>query len=105
MLDATTTAAELTIDDMRAAHERIKPYIHNTPVLTSSYLNELTGAELFFKCENFQKVAPSRCAVRRMPCSACRTRRPRRASARTARAITRCPCLTRQVAGAFPVTW
>ncbi|SIT13413.1 threonine dehydratase [Roseivivax lentus] len=56
MLDATTTAAELTIDDMRAAHERIKPYIHNTPVLTSSYLNELTGAELFFKCENFQKA-------------------------------------------------
>ena len=41
---------------MIAAHERIKPYIHRTPVLTSSYLNELTGAELFFKCENFQKA-------------------------------------------------
>ena len=50
------TAAELTIDDMREAHERIKPYIHRTPVLTSSYLNALTGAELFFKCENFQKA-------------------------------------------------
>jgi threonine dehydratase len=48
------TAAELTIDDMREAHERIKPYIHRTPVLTSSYLNALTGAELFFKCANFQ---------------------------------------------------
>ncbi|MFK7751014.1 MAG: beta-hydroxyaspartate dehydratase BhcB [Sedimentitalea sp.] len=46
-----------TIDDMLAAHERIKPYIHRTPVLTSSFLNELTGAELFFKCENFQKAA------------------------------------------------
>ncbi len=45
-----------TFDDMQAAHARIKPYIHNTPVLTSSYLNELTGAELFFKCENFQKA-------------------------------------------------
>ncbi len=45
-----------TLDDMFAAHERIKPYIHNTPVLTSTYLNELTGAELFFKCENFQKA-------------------------------------------------
>lgn len=45
-----------TLDDMLAAHERIKPYIHRTPVLTSSYLNELTGAELFFKCENFQKA-------------------------------------------------
>ena len=45
-----------TFDDVRAAHERIKPYIHRTPVLTSSYFNELVGAELFFKCENFQKA-------------------------------------------------
>ncbi len=45
-----------TIDDMFSAHQRIKPHIHKTPVLTSSYFNELTGAELFFKCENFQKA-------------------------------------------------
>ena len=45
-----------TYDDVIAAHERIKPYIHRTPVLTSTYLNEITGAELFFKCENFQKA-------------------------------------------------
>ena len=45
-----------TFDDMLAAQERIKPYVHRTPVLTSSYLNELAGAELFFKCENFQKA-------------------------------------------------
>ncbi|MBU9698146.1 pyridoxal-phosphate dependent enzyme [Rhodobacteraceae bacterium HSP-20] len=45
-----------TYDDVVAAHERIRPYIHRTPVLTSSFLNELTGAELFFKCENFQKA-------------------------------------------------
>ncbi|MFT4784658.1 MAG: threonine dehydratase [Paracoccaceae bacterium] len=45
-----------TYDDVLVAHERIKPYIHRTPVLTSSYFNELTGAELFFKCENFQKA-------------------------------------------------
>ena len=43
-------------DDVIAAHERIGPYIHKTPVLTLNYLNELTGAELFFKCENFQKT-------------------------------------------------
>lgn len=43
-------------DDVLAAHERIRPYIHRTHVLTSSYLNALTGAELFFKCENFQKA-------------------------------------------------
>lgn len=45
-----------TFDDMLRAHERIAPYIHRTPVLTSSYFNELTGAQLFFKCENFQKA-------------------------------------------------
>ncbi len=45
-----------TFDDMLAAHDRITPYIHRTPVLTSSYFNELTGAQLFFKCENFQKA-------------------------------------------------
>ncbi|MDT8343228.1 MAG: pyridoxal-phosphate dependent enzyme [Thermohalobaculum sp.] len=45
-----------TFDDVRAAAERIAPHIHRTPVLTSSFLNRLTGAELFFKCENFQKA-------------------------------------------------
>jgi threonine dehydratase len=45
-----------TFDDVLAAHDRIRPHIHRTPVLTSSYFNELTGAELFFKCENFQKA-------------------------------------------------
>lgn len=55
MLD-TLTGPDLTIDHVRAAHERIKPHIHRTPVLTSTYFNELTGAELFFKCENFQKA-------------------------------------------------
>ncbi|MGA9408969.1 MAG: beta-hydroxyaspartate dehydratase BhcB [Roseobacter sp.] len=55
MLDSMT-GMDLTIDDVKAAHERIKPYIHETPILTSSYFNGLTGAELFFKCENFQKA-------------------------------------------------
>ena len=45
-----------TIDDVYQAHERIKPHIHKTPVLTSEYFNKLTGAELFFKCENLQKA-------------------------------------------------
>lgn len=43
-------------EDVEAAHARIRPYIHKTPVLTSSFFNDLTGAELFFKCENFQKA-------------------------------------------------
>jgi threonine dehydratase len=46
-----------TYQDVIDAHERIMPYIHRTPVLTSTFLNELTGAELFFKCENYQKAA------------------------------------------------
>lgn len=46
-----------TYADVEAAHARIAPYIHRTPVLTSSTLNGLTGAELYFKCENFQKAA------------------------------------------------
>lgn len=45
-----------TLDDMIAARARIDAHIHKTPVLTSRMLNELTGAELFFKCENFQKA-------------------------------------------------
>jgi threonine dehydratase len=46
----------LELDSIRAAHERIRPYIHRTPVLTSSRLNQASGASLFFKCENFQKI-------------------------------------------------
>lgn len=42
--------------DMLLAHERIKEHVHKTPVLTSRFINELTGAELFFKCENLQKA-------------------------------------------------
>ncbi len=45
-----------TYEDVLAAHSRIEPHIHRTPVLTSEYMNQLTGAELFFKCENLQKA-------------------------------------------------
>lgn len=44
-----------TYQDMLDAHERIKPHIRRTPIRTSDYLNELAGAQLFFKCENFQE--------------------------------------------------
>src|SRR5213595_100954 len=46
----------IDIDRIRAAHERIRAYIHRTPVITSERMNETSGASLFFKCENFQKV-------------------------------------------------
>jgi threonine dehydratase len=45
-----------SLTDIKTAHSRIKPFIHLTPVLSSRQLNKLFGCELFFKCENFQKV-------------------------------------------------
>ena len=47
---------EVKKSDLIDCHNRIKPFIHNTPVLTSNYVNEITGAEVYFKCENFQKM-------------------------------------------------
>src|SRR6266403_757530 len=49
---------DMTLDlpTIRSAHERIRPHIHRTLVLTSSRLDEASGAGLFFKCENFQKI-------------------------------------------------
>jgi threonine dehydratase len=44
------------LSDIQAAHSRIKSFIHHTPVMKSQQLNELFNCDLFFKCENFQKV-------------------------------------------------
>jgi threonine dehydratase len=41
---------------IEAAHARIAPHIHRTPVLTSRSLDAMAGARLFFKCDNFQKT-------------------------------------------------
>jgi threonine dehydratase len=49
-------ALPVTIDDVRAAAERIRPHAHDTPVLTCASLDTMTGARLYFKCENLQKV-------------------------------------------------
>jgi threonine dehydratase len=43
-------------ETISAAHSRIKPFIENTPVLTSDQINELAQCEIFFKCENLQKI-------------------------------------------------
>ncbi len=42
--------------DIEEAFSRIEPYIHITPILTCNTINELTGTQIYFKCENFQKV-------------------------------------------------
>lgn len=44
------------IGDIRAAVERIRPYIHHTPVMRARSIDALLDAEIFFKCENLQKV-------------------------------------------------
>jgi threonine dehydratase len=46
----------VTIEDIRQAAARIKPHIHRTPVLTNESLNQQVGAQVYLKCENFQKV-------------------------------------------------
>jgi threonine dehydratase len=46
----------VTLADVRAAHERIRPHVHRTPVFTSRALSELVGADLAFKCENLQRA-------------------------------------------------
>lgn len=45
-----------TLEDIEMAHAAIKPFIHETPVLSSQGLNEIAGCKIYFKCENFQKV-------------------------------------------------
>lgn len=42
--------------DIQQSHALIQPYIHRTPVLTCQSINTISGAQLFFKCENFQKI-------------------------------------------------
>ena len=46
----------ITLKDINDAAERIKPYIHRTPVLTNESLNQLVNAHVYLKCENLQKV-------------------------------------------------
>jgi threonine dehydratase len=43
-------------EDLTAAVKRISPHVHNTPVLESRTLNERTGANIYLKCENFQRM-------------------------------------------------
>lgn len=46
----------ITYEDVMQAHERVRVHAHQTPVLTSETANRISGAEIFFKCENFQRM-------------------------------------------------
>ncbi len=45
-----------TCQTIQETHDRIRPYIHRTPILTCQTINDLTGTNIYFKCENFQKI-------------------------------------------------
>ncbi|RPA66957.1 pyridoxal-phosphate dependent enzyme [Cyclobacteriaceae bacterium YHN15] len=45
-----------SLEEIKAAHKRIQPFIHRTPIMKSEAINQIAGCEIFFKCENFQKV-------------------------------------------------
>lgn len=45
----------IDVEDVEAALERVKGVVHKTPVLTSSFMDEWSGRNLFFKCENLQR--------------------------------------------------
>ena len=53
---ASCVSMALDLASVRAAHERIRPHISRTPVLTNARLDAACGGKLFFKCENLQKV-------------------------------------------------
>lgn len=46
----------ITKQDIEQAHDRIRPYVHRTPVLTSQSINDIAGCSIYFKCENLQNV-------------------------------------------------
>ncbi|MBX2817426.1 MAG: threonine/serine dehydratase [Saprospiraceae bacterium] len=53
MKKLTTTPS---LEDIKTAAEAIAPFVHRTPMLQSSSINEILGTQLWLKCENFQKV-------------------------------------------------
>jgi threonine dehydratase len=54
--NSSMSAPEVTYQDVAEAHERIRGAAKRTPVLTSATVDALTGAKVFFKCENFQRM-------------------------------------------------
>jgi threonine dehydratase len=55
-LSVFTNDHVISLADIRAARERVAPFVHRTPVTTSTRLGDRVGVKLFLKCENFQKT-------------------------------------------------
>ncbi|PEQ11942.1 serine dehydratase [Novosphingobium sp. PC22D] len=56
MIDQNRESLAISFDDVVAASRRIAGYVHRTPVLTSRRLNAILDAQVFFKCENLQRI-------------------------------------------------
>ncbi len=56
MNPTTKSETTLTLEDVKRARERIKSFVHRTPIITSRVFNEQAGREVYFKCENFQRA-------------------------------------------------
>ncbi len=56
MMSQQTSSKLTNAADVTAAADRLRGYVHHTPILTSQTLNDRTGAQLWFKCENFQRT-------------------------------------------------
>ena len=52
----STMDSAINQEDINNAYSRISPFIHKTPILTSESINGIFGCEVYFKCENFQKI-------------------------------------------------
>ena len=52
----TAPSYSISKKEIQATHQRIEPFIHRTPILTSSLINKLANCYIHFKCENFQKI-------------------------------------------------
>ena len=52
----STLIMEINKQSIINAQRRIKNLIHNTPILSSESMNKISGANIYFKCENFQKI-------------------------------------------------
>ena len=65
-----TTPLAISYDDVAAAHTRLAGIAHRTPVFTSRTADERSGATLYFKCENLQRIGAS---PRQWCCPACST--------------------------------
>lgn len=66
--DTGVSCPPISMSDVEAAMKRIRDHVHYTPVMTCSQLNALSGLQLYFKCENFQKTGAFKVGVGRVLC-------------------------------------